>query len=106
MTRVDRTSYETNGFLLVPQVLPRPEIDRLREEIDDLRDRVAGGTAAIDGTWKGDSWKEKLLAGERPRGLLLESLHNLQNQSAVVARLLFDARLLDVIVQLIGPAKA
>ena len=90
---VDR--YRDNGFVLARGVFAEDEVATLRREIDALLQRAEEAGRKTEVAWAG-AWREAAGVGT-PTAVKTraESIHNVQNHSAVFTRMLVDPRLVD-----------
>ncbi len=88
--------YNTNGYLLVKGVLSKAEARAGRQELHDLAARLQRQTT-IDATW------DSAQAVAPNRKTVLLHCHDVQFQSAAMARLIVDPRLTGIAQSIIGP---
>ena len=89
--------YRDNGYLLVEGLLEPEEAALLRQEADDLIQRVL----ELDDRVRFEGWESSAQVTDLPRELL--HCHNVQYHSAAFSRLISDPRLTDRVADLIGP---
>jgi ectoine hydroxylase-related dioxygenase (phytanoyl-CoA dioxygenase family) len=82
--------YDENGFLLVPGVFDAGEVEEMRDALARVLAAEAGET--------NHSW-----SAVEDRSLVLKGHHDLQYMDAVFTRMVAHPRLVDVLVDLIGP---
>ena len=71
----------------------------MQREIDALFERAETAGRRTEATWRGD-WRETSATAVQTR---VDSIHNVQNHSALFTRMLVDPRLVDRAAALIGP---
>jgi ectoine hydroxylase-related dioxygenase (phytanoyl-CoA dioxygenase family) len=82
--------YDENGFLLVPGVFDAGEVEEMRDALARVLAAEAGET--------NHSW-----SAVEDRSLVLKGHHDLQYMDAVFTRMVAHPRLVEVLVDLIGP---
>src|SRR5262249_34704295 len=79
------------------------EVATFQAEIDALFQRAENAGRKTEATWRG-AWCEGAGIGTATAvQTRVDSIHNLQNHSAVFTRMLVDPRLVDRVAALIGP---
>jgi len=103
-THIDLDDYAARGFALVRNVFDPATLGALQRETDALLARAAQSGRATEATWRG-AWRESAGIGvaDAPPATRVDSIHNVQNHSAVFTRALVDPRLMDLAAELIGP---
>jgi len=100
---LDVEHFREYGYVLARGVFSRDEVATFQQEIDALFERAEEAGRKTEATW-GGAWREAAGVGTatavRTR---VDSIHNVQNHSAVFTRLLVDQRLVDRAAELIGP---
>jgi phytanoyl-CoA hydroxylase len=101
---IDLDSYRANGYALVRNVFDAETLGALQQETDALLERASQSGRATEATWRG-AWREGAGVGiaDAPPVTRVDSIHNVQNHSAVFTRVLVDPRLTDLAAELIGP---
>jgi hypothetical protein len=94
--------YRQQGYLLARGVFPAEEAQDLRAEAGAIFERARRLGRNLDGRWPG-GWRQEVPPGQSPEGLVLTSVHNVQEYSARFTRLLLDDRLTSVLTALLGP---
>lgn len=90
--------YNENGFLHVPQVFNKAEIDELSDEMD----RLVADWAFTSPGWTGP-WRQAYMDPETEKKSKLTAMHDLHFYSAPWCRALLNPNLTGVISDLIGP---
>lgn len=90
--------YKENGFLHVPQVFNKAEIDELSDEMD----RLVADWAFTSPGWTGP-WRQAYMDPETEKKSKLTAMHDLHFYSAPWSRALLNPNLTGVIADLIGP---
>jgi phytanoyl-CoA hydroxylase len=103
-SHIDLDAYRANGYVLVPNVFDGETLAELQRETDALLERASRSGRSTEATWKG-GWRESAGVGvaDAPPATRVDSIHNVQNHSAVFTRALIDPRLTDLAAELIGP---
>jgi phytanoyl-CoA hydroxylase len=103
-TQIDLAAYGERGFVLVRNVFAGETLIALGRETDALLERASASGRATEATWRG-AWRESASVGvaDAPPTTRVDSIHNVQNHSAVFTRALVDRRLTDLAAELIGP---
>jgi phytanoyl-CoA hydroxylase len=103
-TQINLDAYRANGYALVRNVFDAETLVALGRETDALLERASQSGRATEATWKG-AWRESAGVGvaDAPPVTRVDSIHNVQNHSAVFTRALVDPRLTDLAAELIGP---
>ena len=86
--------YEDNGYLLLKGVFSKKEAKSYRDEAHALISRVSQ-RGSVEATW--DSASKITMAKTQ-----LKHCHNVQFESALFSQLIVDARLTDVVAEIIG----
>ncbi len=89
--------YNENGFLHVPQMFSRTEIDELADELD----RLVQDWAFTDEGWTGP-WRQAYMNPEVEKRSKLTAMHDLHLYSAAWARALINPRLAEALCDLLG----
>lgn len=89
--------YNENGFLHVPQMFSRTEIDELADELD----RLVQDWAFTDEGWTGP-WRQAYMNPEVEKRSKLTAMHDLHLYSAAWARALINPRLAGALCDLLG----
>jgi ectoine hydroxylase-related dioxygenase (phytanoyl-CoA dioxygenase family) len=101
--QVDVDFYKENGYLLVSGLFNQTEIEALQQETTALLERASNAGRNMEATWGGE-WRERVGVGTLEKAnTKVDSIHNVQYQSALFTRLLVDPRLTDIAAALIGP---
>ena len=100
---LDVDFYRESGFVLARGVFDQSEMSLMQREIDALFERAENAGRAVEATWRG-GWRDAAGVGSATVvQTRVDSIHNLQNHSAVFTRMLVDPRLVDRAAELIGP---
>jgi ectoine hydroxylase-related dioxygenase (phytanoyl-CoA dioxygenase family) len=100
---LDVEFYRHNGYVLARGVFRSEEVATMQREIEALFERAEAAGRNVEATWSGE-WREAAgIGGATATATKVDSIHNLQNHSALFTRLLVDPRLTDRAAQLIGP---
>jgi phytanoyl-CoA hydroxylase len=94
LTEQQKSSYKSQGFLLLNNVFSEEEIEECSEEYDRIFEAKAKENSNMEATWKGQ-WKPADVNGK------VLSIHNLQCHSAIFTRMLLNENLLDAVSELI-----
>ena len=90
--------YNENGFLHVPQVFDKAEIDELSNELD----RLVENWSFTSPGWTGP-WRQAYMDPETEKKSKLTAMHDLHFYSAAWCRAVTQPKLTAVIADLIGP---
>lgn len=90
--------YHENGFLHIPQVFTREEIDELSGELD----RLVQDWALTDQGWTGP-WRQAYMDPETEKKSKLTTMHDLKFYSGAWLRAVLNPKLVAAISDLIGP---
>ena len=90
--------YQHTGYALVPDLVPREQLDRLEASFDGIVARRLAAGDALDATWRGDRWRDR--AGAQDTVVL--HTHDLQAHCAEWTRALTSERLTGAMSSLIG----
>ena len=100
---LDVEFYRDNGYVLARRVFGADEMATMQLEIESLFERAEAAGRKVEATWRGQ-WREAAgVGGATAAPTKVDSIHNLQNHSALFTRLLVDHRLVDRAAELIGP---
>lgn len=102
---LDLDFYREQGYVLARGVFDKDEIVAMQGEIDALFQRAEAAGRKTEATWRG-AWREAAGIGgatATATATRVDSIHNVQNHSAIFTRMLVDARLVDRAAELIGP---
>jgi len=101
---LDLDNWREQGYVLAPGVFDASEVATMQREIDALFARADEAGRKTEATWRG-AWREQAGIGTAVAEptTRVDSIHNVQNHSAVFSRMLVDARLVDRAAELIGP---
>lgn len=100
---LDTDFYREQGYVLARGVFSRDEVATFQQEIDELFARAEEAGRATEATW-GGAWREAAGVGTATAvATRVDSIHNVQNHSAVFTRMIVDPRLVDRAAELIGP---
>jgi ectoine hydroxylase-related dioxygenase (phytanoyl-CoA dioxygenase family) len=102
---LDVEFYRATGYVLARSVFGPEEVATMGREIDALLERAEAAGRNVEATWRGE-WRESAGVGAATataHATRVDSIHNLQNHSALFTRLLVDPRLVDRAAELIGP---
>jgi ectoine hydroxylase-related dioxygenase (phytanoyl-CoA dioxygenase family) len=100
---LDVEFYRDNGYVLARGVFSADEVATMQREIEALFERAEAAGRNVEATWRGQ-WREAPGVGSATATpTKVDSIHNLQNHSALFSRLLVDPRLVDRAAELIGP---
>jgi phytanoyl-CoA hydroxylase len=95
--------YRENGYVLVPGVFGAAEVAEIQRETEALLTRARQAGRRTEATWEGQ-WRERAGIGNTTQTLTrVDSIHNVQNHSAVFTRMLLHPGLLAVAAELLGP---
>jgi phytanoyl-CoA hydroxylase len=100
----DLEFWREQGYVLARGVFSADEIAAMASEIDALFARAEEAGRKTEATW-GGAWREQAGIGTAVAEptTRVDSIHNVQNHSAVFTRMLVDPRLTDKAAELIGP---
>ncbi len=100
---LDVEHYREHGYVLARGVFMAAEVATFQQEIDSLLARAEEAGRKTEATWSG-AWREAVGVGTATAvSTRVDSIHNVQNHSAVFTRMLVDPRLVDRAAELIGP---
>jgi phytanoyl-CoA hydroxylase len=102
---LDVEFYRQNGYVLAQALFAPDEVAAMQREIDALFERAEAAGRTVEATWRGQ-WRDAAGIGgatATATATKVDSMHNLQNQSALFTRFLVDPRLVDRAAELIGP---
>jgi len=100
---LDLAFYREHGHALARSVFPVDEIESMQREINTLFERAESAGRQTEATWRG-SWRETAGVGSATAvQTRVDSIHNVQNHSALFTRMLVDPRLVDLAAEIIGP---
>jgi ectoine hydroxylase-related dioxygenase (phytanoyl-CoA dioxygenase family) len=102
---LDVEFYRDQGYVLARDVFDADEVATLQREIDALFARAEAAGRSVEATWRGQ-WREAAGVGSATAtaaATKVDSIHYLQNHSALFTRTLVDPRLVDRAAELIGP---
>ena len=100
---LDVDFYREHGYVVARAVFDKDEVVAMQREIDALFERAVAVGRQTEATWRG-AWREAAGIGTATATpTRVESIHNLQNHSALFTRMLVDPRLVDRAAELIGP---
>ena len=100
---LDVDFYRKNGYVLSRGVFRQDEMVTMQREIEALFERAEGAGRKTEATWRG-GWREAAGVGTATAvQTRVDSIHNVQNHSALFTRMLVDDRLVDRAAELIGP---
>ncbi|MDB5078585.1 MAG: phytanoyl-CoA dioxygenase [Chloroflexi bacterium] len=95
--------YQKNGYLLVPGVFNAAEVAEIQRETEALLVRARQAGRKTEATWQGE-WRERAGIGNATQTMTrVDSIHNVQNHSALFTRMLLHPGLLEVATELLGP---
>jgi len=94
----DVDAFWQRGYLRVPAVFAARETAELKQELD----RLIGEWAMRDTTWTGP-WRESYMDAETEAAGTFDALHDLQLYSDIWSRAIAHPRLVQVLVDLLGP---
>src|ERR1051325_10372974 len=89
---LDVEFYRDVGYVLARAVFGPDELAMIRGEVDALFERAEAAGRNVEATWRGQ-WREVAGLGgatATASATKLDSIHNLQNHSALFTRLLVD----------------
>lgn len=92
------TFYNENGFLHIPQLFSKAEIDELSDELD----RLVQDWAFTDQGWTGP-WRQAYMNPEVEKRSKLTAMHDLHLYSAAWARAVINPRLAEALCDVLGP---
>jgi len=96
LTQEQVASYNKNGYLVTPAIFSKEEIAEISKECDGMVQRAEALHGPLsDATWKGD-WNK-----DSDKETKVISIHNVQNNSALFARMLYHQKLTKYASQLI-----
>ncbi len=96
LTADQKAFYAENGYILVKGVFPKEEAAEFRKEAHALADRLQK-FKPIDATWA------SVRKDEPAKKTIIYHCHDVQFQSAIFTRMLYDQRLTTIMADLIGP---
>jgi len=102
---LDLEFYRDNGYVLARSVFGPDEVSAVQHEIEALFQRAEAAGRDVEATWRGQ-WRDAAGVGGASASATatrVDSIHNLQNHSALFTRLLVDPRLMERAAELIGP---
>ena len=100
---LDLDFYRDNGYVLARGVFRPDEVATMQREVEALLERAEKAGRQVEATW-GGGWREAAGVGTATTvKTRVDSIHNVQNHSAVFTRMLVDPRLVDRAGELIGP---
>src|SRR5438445_4485523 len=97
-----KAEFDAQGYVLVPGAFTGETLARAQEEVEGMIERCRAAGRRLEAHW-GGAWRESVnVEGDRQARSVL-SIHRVHEHSAFLAQLLFDDRLLDPVVAIIGP---
>jgi ectoine hydroxylase-related dioxygenase (phytanoyl-CoA dioxygenase family) len=97
-----KAQFDEQGYVLVPSAIMGETLHQARAEVDAMMDRCRAAGRRLEAHWRG-AWRDSVnVEGDRQARSVL-SIHKVHEHSALLARLLFDDRLLDPVAAIIGP---
>lgn len=90
--------YNENGYLHIPQVFDKPEIDELADELD----RLVEDWSFTSPGWTGP-WRQAYMDPETEKKSKLTAMHDLHFYSAAWCRAVTHAKLTAAIADILGP---
>jgi phytanoyl-CoA hydroxylase len=97
-----KAEFDRQGYVLVPGAFGGEALTQIRDEVDTMMARCRSAGRRLEAHW-GGAWRESVeVEGDKQARSVL-SIHRVHEHSALLARLLFDDRLLEPIEAIIGP---
>lgn len=97
LSQQQKSFYDENGYIHVPAVITPTEAFAYRQEIHALAERLRAVGASTDATWK------SVRQTDDAKKTVIHHCHNVQFQSAALARLITDPRMTSLAQGIIGP---
>ena len=94
--------YNSDGYLLIPNVFNKEEISECVQETAAMFQRLQMNGGKLEATW-GGKWQESQIEQTERGQTSVLSIHNMQYHSAVFTRMLVHRQLTSAVVSLIGP---
>jgi ectoine hydroxylase-related dioxygenase (phytanoyl-CoA dioxygenase family) len=96
-----KAHFDEQGYVLVSDAITGETLEQARAEVDAMMQRCRAAGRRLEAHWRG-TWRDSVkVEGDRQARSVL-SIHRVHEHSAFLARLLFDHRLLDPVVAIIG----
>ncbi|KAJ2942129.1 hypothetical protein O0L34_g11043 [Tuta absoluta] len=96
LTKEQKTFYDENGYIILKNVVPSTELDRISEEYDKLFTRK--NQQKMESSWVGSDENDRQSDSQQT----VKGIHNLQYHHAVFSKFLFNDSLLDAVEDIMG----
>ena len=95
--------YRTNGYIVLKQVYSPAECAEMAAAAERAEARIAAQRGTSMGEGWGGEWRDDLIVGADEENSQLLSIHDMQYQDAVFAKVLLDKRLTEPCADVVGP---
>jgi phytanoyl-CoA hydroxylase len=95
--------YQTNGYIVLEQVYSPAECAEMAAAAERAEARIAAQRGTSMGEGWGGEWRDDLIVGADEENSQLLSIHDMQYQDAVFAKVLLDERLTEPCADVVGP---
>ena len=103
LTEDELTFYKTNGYIVLQQVYSPAECAEMAAAAERAEARIAAQRGTSMGEGWGGEWRDDLIVGADEENSQLLSIHDMQYQDAVFAKVLLDERLTEPCADVVGP---